>query len=219
MLVEIHSDVVCPWCYVGLRRLQAARSARPDLELDVRFRPFELNPDMPPAGEDRASHLARKFGGTAAVSAAEERLRGVGVEVGIAFRFDRICRTPNTRAAHRLIARAAQVDRAEPVAEALFAAYFERGLDIGDVAVLVETASESGLDGSEVGELLRTRTGFDALARAELEGLHLGINGVPAFVFARRYLVTGAQPVDVLLEVADRAAALDRDAVASGTPG
>src|SRR3712207_611057 len=146
MEIAVFSDVVCPWCYIGKRRLERAFDALGlDGQVAVEWLPFELNPDMPSEGMARADYRARKFGAERA-AALDANIQAVGAEEGIRFAFDRQARTPNTRAAHMLVAHASGQGRGGAVVDALFRAYFEEGKDIGDEAVLLEVAGEAGLD-------------------------------------------------------------------------
>ena len=144
--VAIYSDAVCPWCYLGKRRFEAALRMRPDLVVSASWKPFELNPDMPVGGADRATYIAAKFGDPERFAAVQARLVDLGREAGIPFRFGQVARIPNTRAAHALVALAGE--RADAVMEAIFAAYFERGEDIGDLGVLAAAAKLSSSSAS-----------------------------------------------------------------------
>ena len=144
MLIEVFSDTVCPWCYVGKLRFERAAAARPGLAIDLKWLPFELNPEMPVAGTDRAEYLAAKFGDANRFADAQRALRGIGTELGIDFRFELITRMPNTRRSHALIAWAAGAQ--SDVKERVLRAYFTEGRDIGDAEVLVSIAAEAGLD-------------------------------------------------------------------------
>jgi len=201
--IDIVSDVVCPWCYIGKRRLEAAlelyRQQRPDAPSPgVVFHPFELNPDMPREGIARADYIAKKFG--ARGYSAHDRLVHAGAPLGIAFAFDKIARQPNTLAAHSLIEAARGKGVQGAVKEAMLKAFFVDGLDLTDTATLVRIASEAGLDRSEAeiavaDEALRT-----AVADEEEKARAMGIQGVPFFIFNGRLAVEGAQGPDVLLE-------------------
>lgn len=190
ILIDVHSDAVCPWCYLGKRRLERALAARPEIPVEVRWRAFELNPGLSVGGVDRATYLQQKFG-PAALAEAHARLVELGSREGIPFRFDAIARMPNTRLSHVLAAGAGP--RAGALVEALFAAYFERGEDIGDPEVLVTIAAAAGLDPAIARERLGSREAADAVALEEEEGRRLGIQGVPFFVFAGRWALSGAQ--------------------------
>jgi predicted DsbA family dithiol-disulfide isomerase len=207
--VDVVSDVVCPWCFVGKRRLEAALARLPAGEGEpptVRWHPFELNPDLPAAGIDRATYVARKFGGAERADAIYARVRAAGETAGIAFRFDRIARQPNTRDAHRLVAWAqAQGVAASPLMERLFAAYFIAGRSLGGSAALAEIAAEAGLDAQAARTFLDSGEGTDEVVEAERRAHAIGVTGVPFFIFDRRVAVSGAQPEDVLLEAIARA--------------
>jgi predicted DsbA family dithiol-disulfide isomerase len=210
LAIDIYSDVVCPWCYLGKRRLEAAVRERPDIAITVRWRPFELNPDMPLAGVERSEYLAQKFGDPGRLQQTHHRLVELGREVGIGYRFEAIQRVPNTRAAHVLIAR--DGDRQDAVVESLFRAYFEEARDVGDVEVLAEIGAAAGLEISELRASLATREGSAAIAAQERDAARLGINGVPFFVFAGRWAVSGAQETATLVAALDQVSAeLARD--------
>jgi predicted DsbA family dithiol-disulfide isomerase len=205
--ITVYSDVVCPWCYVGKRRLEAAlKTAGARWTPRLAWRPFELNPDMPAEGMDRQSYRARKLG--AARSAALDRaMLETGREVGIAFAFDRMPKTPNTRLAHRLIWHAGQASRQDALVERLFRGYFEEGLDIGAPDVLTRLGDECGLSPSEVENALSAPESLDAVIALEREGLSLGIAGVPFFIIGARYAVSGAQPAAFWSAALERLAA------------
>jgi len=212
--IDVHSDAVCPWCYVGKRRLEAALAARPDLAVEVRWKPFELNPDLPAGGADRAAYMKAKFGDGPALAAAHARLMDLGAKVGIPFRFDSIKRVPNTRAAHALVALAG--DRADAVVEAIFAAYFERSEDIGDFDVLVRIAQAAGLEPDATRARLAAGEGFEAIATEEEAGRGMGITGVPFFVFAGRWALSGAQePAQFIAALDEVRATLARESAPS----
>jgi predicted DsbA family dithiol-disulfide isomerase len=204
LFVDVVSDVVCPWCYIGKRKLETAlarlRAAEPGLAPTVRWHPFELNPDLPVEGIPRAAYLENKFGGKARAAEIYARVRAGGAEVDIAFDFDRIARQPNTREAHRLIAWAQQRGEAGALVERLFRAYFIEGRWIGERNELAALAADSGLPGDEARAVLASD-----LYRAEVEAEYreaqeAGITGVPFFIFNSRTAVSGAHDPDVLLE-------------------
>jgi predicted DsbA family dithiol-disulfide isomerase len=211
MQIEIYSDVVCPWCFIGKRRLeQALETAGYAQEAHIAWRPFQLNPTMPKEGMDRRVYLDAKFGGTEARRAIEERVAKTGEADGIVFAFDRIERTPNTFDAHRANWFAQQQGKQDDLAEALFHAYFTEGRDIGNGQALVEVASEAGLDGNEVREFLASGEGVEEVHAEEAAGHRMGIRGVPYFVLNGRYTIAGAQPPDMFVSAlqkveADRA--------------
>jgi len=202
LTVDFVSDVVCPWCFIGLRRLESAlallAAERPATGVALRWHPFELNPDLPPAGIDRRAYLDAKFGGAQRAAQIYERVRAVGATVGISFAFERIVRQPNTRDAHRLIAWAQERGDAGTVVERLFTAYFIDGLDIGNRAVLAAIAGDAGLDATVVRSMLDSSEGADAILSSEQRAIENGIAGVPFYIFNRRVAVSGAQEPDVL---------------------
>ena len=205
LAIDVWSDVVCPWCYLGTRRLEAALRARPQIEARVTWRPFELNPEMPPGGADRADYLERKFGAGGRLQQTHERLVALGREAGIGYRFEAIRRVPNTRAAHALVALAAE--RQDAVVEALFRAYFEEAQDVGDAGVLLEIGAAAGLPAAELRAELTAPGRLAAIEAEEREAARLGIGGVPFFVFAGRWAVSGAQESAMLVNALDQVAA------------
>lgn len=203
--VDLVADLACPWCYLGLVRLDRARAMRPEQPVQVRWQPFFLNPNMPPEGMDRATYLRLKFGSDA--RQVYQRIEESGRADGIAFAFDRMARTPSTMLGHRLILFAGEHGRADPVIRALFAALFEQGRDVGRPEVLMEIAEQAGLDGAEVAEFLSSERSAGEVMAAHRQAERLGIHGVPVFIFARQHAIAGAQPPEVLAGVLDVAAA------------
>jgi predicted DsbA family dithiol-disulfide isomerase len=199
--IDVVSDVVCPWCYVGKRRLEAALAARPALAPPVvRWHPFQLNPDIPADGVDRRSYLEAKFGGRERAREIYARVEAAGREAGIEFDFERIERQPNTVDAHRLIRWAQLADdrRADALVERLFRAYFTEGVDLGRAEALAALAGEAGLDASAAQAFLATDDGRAEVQAADARAKSMGVSGVPFFIFGRRVAVSGAQPADVL---------------------
>jgi len=203
MHIDIVSDVICPWCFIGKRRLEKALSLRPDLAVDVTWRPFQLNPDMPPDGMERKAYIAAKFGGGGQADRVYANVAEVGAGIGIPFAFDRIRRTPNTRDAHRLIRWAAAHALADPVVEALFRAYFLDGRNIGDRAVLAEIAGAAGLDATVARRWLDGDADIEPVLAEDRGARRLGINAVPCFIFERNYAVSGAQEPEFFLPIFD----------------
>ena len=195
--VEVYSDVVCPWCYVGKRRWERAQSQFPTAATQVIWRPFQLNPTMPEEGMDRRIYLEAKFGSQDSYHRLEEQVAAAGASEGISFAFERMRKTPNTFLAHRLIWYAGQHDRQNSVVDALFKAYFERGADIGSRAVLADLAASAGL---EAAPFLQTEEGAANVKAEEVAGRRLGIRAVPYFLLNKSYGISGAQPVDVFLD-------------------
>jgi predicted DsbA family dithiol-disulfide isomerase len=207
MHVELWSDVVCPWCYVGTRRFAAALD-RFEGDVDVSYRAFELDPTVPPGGVDLADYLARKFGSAAALDRVHDRLTHAGAEVGIDFRWAGKRRV-NTFDAHRLGVWAEGVvgaDARAALEQGLFRAYFTDNLDIGDHAVLSRLAADVGLDAARAAEALATGAGADQVRAEEARATDLGISAVPTFVIGGRWAIPGAQDVDTFLQVLQRAA-------------
>jgi predicted DsbA family dithiol-disulfide isomerase len=203
MRVDIVSDVICPWCYIGKRRLEKALALRPEVSIDTSWRPFQLNPDIPTEGIDRRAYLAAKFGGSAHAERIYANVTEAGASVGIPFAFDRIRRTPNTRDAHRLIRYATAQDRVDAVVEALFQGYFTAGRDIGDRETLAEIAGEAGLDAGETAKWLASPAEVEQVLAEDRSARRLGINAVPCFIFEGQYAVSGAQEPEFFLPVFD----------------
>lgn len=211
LTIEVVSDVVCPWCFVGKRNLdealrQLAQQA-PQTAVSVRWLPYFLNPDAPPGGEPYRAALERKFGGAAQVDAAWARVSEMGRQAGIAFAFERIQRRIYTLDAHRLIHRFQQRGDAGALVERLFDARFQRGEDIADHAVLAAIAGECGDDAQAVLTYLASEQDVDEVKALAADVRAAGVNGVPYFIFNRRQAVSGAQPPHVLLETMQRALA------------
>jgi predicted DsbA family dithiol-disulfide isomerase len=199
MRIEVFSDSVCPWCYIGKRHLESALQQAQMADAEVRWRAFQLNPDLPPEGRDRREYLDAKFGGPEAVQAIHMRIEAAGRGTGIDFQFDKIGRSPNTLNSHRLIRLAESQQRASAMVETLFRAYFIEGRDIGDAATLAELAHTAGVTGD-----IRAWLEGGGERTAVLDDLHaartLGINGVPFFIIENRYTLSGAQPVAVFMQ-------------------
>ena len=192
--IEVASDVVCPWCYIGKRRLEKALELLKDeFQVNVRWLPFQLNPDMPPEGMPRAEYRKAKFGSLERSRQLDARVIAEGKGEGIDFAFDRMQRQPNTTQAHRLIALA---ENQNPVVDALFRAHFEQARNIGDPKVLAEIAAQCGVKGWPEEAEKRARD----VAKLEEEVRELGISGVPTFIFERRHGVSGAYPAESLAE-------------------
>ena len=205
--IIVYSDVICPWCYVGKRRLEAAL-ASPGMPAAVAFswRPFELNPEMPAEGIERKVYRAQKFG-AARSAELDAAMAETGREVGIGFAFDRMQRTPNTRLAHRLIWEAERQDAQDAVVDRLFRGYFEEGLDIGSTAVLESLAADAGLDADGVEAALSGADSLDAVTELEQQGYGMGIQGVPFFILLAKYGISGAQPPQFWRETLPKIAA------------
>ena len=207
-VIDVVSDLVCPWCYIGKRHLEAALATLDDqgnARPVVRWHPFELNPGLPAAGIDRRDYLEHKFGGPARAAQIYDRVRRAGTQAGIAFDFERIERQPNTRDAHRLVAWAQSRGDADLLVEGLFRAYFVEGRFIGATEVLAEIAHAAGLDADAAYAFLSTDVGLQEIAEAEERAASLGISGVPFFIVDGRFGLSGAQPAEAILEALRRA--------------
>lgn len=205
--IDVVSDAICPWCWIGKRHLEGAlaRLADEGERFTVHWRPFQLNPDMPREGVERAAYRAAKFGSAERSHELDAQVAAAGAAAGLEFRFDRQRRTPNTVAAHRLIRRAGEAGPAAQgaVVEALFRAYFADGRDIGDAAVLAEAAEGAGLEGAAA--FLASGEG-EAEVRDEDAGFRrLGISGVPSFALSGHVLFSGAVPAERMAEAFRRA--------------
>lgn len=201
--LDILSDFVCPWCYLGKANLEAAIATRGAHPFAIGWRPYQLDPSIPPEGRGRRAYMEAKLGGAERVAAAHERLRELGKAAGIDFRFEAITRAPNTLDAHRLTRWAAAEARQTLVADELFRRYFTEGEDISDPGVLAAAAEAAGLDPAPVARLLAGDTDrAEVLAEAE-EARRMGVTGVPTFILGGHYVVTGAQPPEVWTRVMD----------------
>jgi predicted DsbA family dithiol-disulfide isomerase len=199
--IDVVSDVVCPWCYLGKARLELAiAEVQDEVGVDINWRPYRLNPDYPPEGVDQKAALAAKLGGEERVASAHKMLTDLGREVGIAFNFDAIKIGPNTLDAHRLIHWAVTEDREKQdrIVDALFKANFEEGRNVGDHSVLLDIAEKAGLDRTVIAALLASDADGDLIV-AEIEAAQkMGVTGVPFFIFDQQYAVSGAQTPDVI---------------------
>ena len=205
--VDVVSDVMCPWCFIGKRRLEKALETLGDVTVRVAWRPFQLDPTLPSDGKDRQQYLTEKFGGPERAAEIYKRVSAAGAEEDIPFAFDRITRSPNTLNAHRLIRWAGIEGHQDAVVERLFELYFLEGADLTDHRVLAGAAADAGMDAAMVERLLAS----DAdLAETEAEIVHaqaIGVQGVPCFILDNKYAVSGAQPAEVLADAIRQVAA------------
>jgi predicted DsbA family dithiol-disulfide isomerase len=215
LTIDVVSDVVCPWCYIGKRRLEDAlaqlRAADPGLPVHVRWHPFQLNPDLPAEGADRRQYLEQKFGGPARAKEIYARVEAAGATVGIPFAFDAIERQPNTLDAHRLLAWAQSRHEgdADALVELLFKAYFIDGLYLGDREVLVARAEAAGYDANDARAFLASDALVSDVADADRRAREMGVSGVPFFIFEGKTAVSGAQEAATLLDAIRQARAAD----------
>jgi predicted DsbA family dithiol-disulfide isomerase len=200
--IDIVSDAICPWCYIGKRQLERALDtlAPEGLHFSVHWNPFQLNPEMPKDGVDRAAYRAMKFGDLERVRQVDERVTGAAAAVGLDFRLDLIQRTPNTLGAHRLIWLAGQEGVQDAVMEAVFAAYFTQGRDIGDRDVLAGCAGEGGMDPAAAAEFLAGEVAAKEMLAADRAAREVGVNGVPSFFLDGYGLFSGAMPAETMAE-------------------
>lgn len=206
MQIDIYSDIICPWCYVGKRRLERALTSVGG-DIHVTWRPFQLNPTMPREGMNRTTYLEAKFGSLKAFGRMEEQLLAAGKDEQIPFAFEKIQRTPNTFAAHRLVWYAAQQEKQGEVVETLFRSYFQEGKNIGDLKILTGVASEAGLDQVEAERFLASEKGGVEVKAEEAVGRRLGIRAVPYFVLNGTVSISGAQPPDIFVSAIRQALA------------
>ena len=211
LTVEIVFDFVCPWCYLGVKRLSFLLARRQELNVQLSWRPFLLNPDMPRGGMSRADYMIRKFG-------AEERARRLyasiaelGAAEGVAFNFAAIRRTPSSVDAHRLVREAARDGLADRLVLRIFAAHFVEGLDIGAPAVLAMLAAQEGMDAGTVERFLNSGEGAEHVHAENLHAHRLGINGVPCFLIDGEHAIAGAQEGEVLERLIDLALSAARE--------
>ncbi|RWC92005.1 MULTISPECIES: DsbA family protein [unclassified Mesorhizobium] len=207
--VDVVSDVVCPWCFIGQKRLDKAVAAAGDVEVHIRWRPFQLDPTIPPQGKDRHEYMLAKFGSDERIREIHARIEPLGEAEGISFAFDAIKVAPNTLDAHRLIrwAGAAGEDVQNRLVRRLFQLNFEEGANIGDHTVLVEAAREAGMDASVVETLLPSDADVEAVRTEIATASRMGITGVPCFLIEGKYAVMGAQDADTLADAIRQVAA------------
>jgi predicted DsbA family dithiol-disulfide isomerase len=209
--LDIFSDPICPWCYIGKTNLDRALEAAPDHPFEIEWHPFQLNPDMARDGVDRAAYLEAKFGGKARTVEIYARVEQAARDAGLVIDFARIPRVPNTLDAHRTIHWAGLEGKQTAMVSALFRAYWREGRDIGDAATLAAIAGEVGLDPAVIARLLASDADLDGIRARDAHARERGVNAVPTFVIANRYVVSGAQPpalwAQVMTELAGQTAA------------
>ena len=204
--IDVVSDVICPWCFLGKRRLDKAIGLLDDIKVEVNWRPFFLDPTIPREGISRRTYLENKFGAER-LKTIHDPILAAGKADGVPYAFDRITRTPNTMDAHRLIRWSHDAGKQHDVIERLFMAYFNEGLDIGDRTVLVKIADETGMDTADISVKLDSDSDVDAV-NAEVERAYrMGVTGVPCFIFAQKQGLMGAQPAEVLADAIGKLAA------------
>ncbi|MCB5198064.1 DsbA family oxidoreductase [Loktanella sp. TSTF-M6] len=199
--LDIMSDPICPWCYIGKANLFAALAQVPDHPLVLEWHPFQLNPDMPAVGMDRRTYLETKFGGKEGAVKAYAPIVEHAQKAGLTINFDAMTRTPNTLDAHRLIHWAGIEQRQTFVVDLLFKAYFMDGRDIGDHEVLTDIADTAEMDASVVGKLLASDADTDDIRKRDAHSREMGVSAVPTFIVANQHAVPGAQPVDTWVQI------------------
>ena len=199
--LDIFSDPVCPWCYIGKANLDRALESAPDHPFDIEWHPFQLNPGMPPEGVDRAGYLEAKFGGKAKAVEIYARVEQAARDAGLAIDFSSIAKMPNTLNAHRLIHWAGLEGRQTAIVSALFRAYWREGRDIGDPATLTDIAASCGMDRALMQRLLATDEDTEALKARDIHARQRGVTGVPCFIIGNQFVVSGAQPPQVWANV------------------
>ena len=208
--VEMIADLACPWCYLGLVRLDKARALRPTFNVELRWWPYLLNPQLPKDGMDRQTYLRAKFGGDASARTVYQRIEEAGRDEGMAFAFDRIRRTPNTVAAQRLVLLAQDCGVGDALIRTLFKAFFEDGIDIGDVTALRTLGEAVGIAGDDIDALFAGDAHSADIIRGHQRAQMMGVQGVPVYVVDREHVIAGAQAPEVLaglLDVASSGAA------------
>ncbi|SMX22265.1 DsbA family oxidoreductase [Boseongicola aestuarii] len=201
--LDILSDPICPWCYIGKAHLDRALEARPDHRFAIEWHPFQLNPDMPEAGMDRREYLETKFGGRAQAVSVYARIEEAALAAGLKIDFAGIDRTPNTINGHRLIHWAGLEGRQTAAVTRLFKAYFEEGRDIGNHDVLLDIAEGIEMDRAVTQRLLDSDADFDDIRTRDAHARERGVTGVPTFVIANQHVVPGAQPPELWMQVID----------------
>ncbi len=207
--IDLVSDVVCPWCYVGQKRIEKAIAAVPEIDVEVHWRPYQLDPTIPPEGKDRKAYMLAKFGSEQRLREIHARIEPIGAAEGIDFHFDDITVSPNTLDAHRLVRWAANAPKGvqNRLVKRLFQLYFEEGRNIGDHAVLIEAARAAGMDVAVVEALLPTDADRDTVLAEAATASKMGVTGVPCFLLEGRYAVMGAQDTATLADAIRQVAA------------
>ena len=200
LTIDIVSDVMCPWCFIGQKNLEAAKKLAPEVPVEIRWRPYQLDPTLPPGGKDRKQYLEEKFGGGERAREIYSRVEEAGKASGIDFQFERIAVSPNTLDAHRLIrwAGGVSLETQDRLVRRLFELYFTEGANIADHGVLAAAAGEAGMDEAIVRDLLGRDDDRESVTAEIAQAQAMGVTGVPFFVFAGKYGVPGAQPPEVL---------------------
>ncbi len=203
--IDIYSDTICPWCYIGKRRLERAIASRPELRVEISWRAFQLNPDMPTPGMTWANYLTAKFGAPERAESVYAAISRAGHSERISFDFEAIKQMPNTVQSHRLVRFAERYGRQDAMVEALFRAYFLDGEDIGDNEALARTAAVCGLDGVAAMAFLESDEERDAVLSEDMRARRMGINAVPCYIVNGAYALSGAQEPEAFYPLFDLA--------------
>jgi predicted DsbA family dithiol-disulfide isomerase len=204
--IGVVSDVVCPWCFIGKKRIEKAIALKPDIPVTLRFHPYFLNDWIPREGISRHDYLVAKFGSVERYAQIAERVKAAAAEEGLVYAPDKISRQPNTTDCHRLILWAAKSGNEAQMKQRLMDLYFTEGRDLTSRDVLVQAAADVGLDRAEISRLLATEQGVDVVTQQALAAKEAGIDGVPCFIFGGALAVSGAQSPDYLAGAIERAA-------------
>ena len=210
--IDVVSDVVCPWCFIGKRRLEKALALKPEIPVEVHWHPYFLNDWIPREGIARSEYLTTKFGSPERYAGIAQRVSAAAAEEGLDYAMDKISRQPNTIDAHRLIRWAEGIGKAAEMKQKLMELYFTDGADLSNRAVLVQAAADVGLDADDIGEALASDQDLEEVAREAIAAKDAGIEGVPCFIFGGKLAVSGAQAPEYLAEAIERAAEAVHDA-------
>ncbi|TGK12885.1 DsbA family oxidoreductase [Leptospira fletcheri] len=206
--ISIYSDVVCPWCYIGKRRLESAiekwKETHPADEIQVEWKPFQLNPDLPPEGTDRDAHMVSKFGSLERVKSMTERVAEIAKQDGLEFHNLEKGHQPNTFLLHTLIRKAKKYGKESELAEVFFRNFFSEGKNLSEDSVILASLKEAGVPESELAAVKADDRLIAEIESEETDGKQMGVTGVPFYIFNEKYAVSGAQPVDLFLQVFDR---------------
>jgi predicted DsbA family dithiol-disulfide isomerase len=210
--IDVVSDVVCPWCFIGKRRLEKALALTPELDVEIRWRPYQLAPELPREGIARDAYLTAKFGSVARSRELFQRVAAAGAEEGLDFAFDRITVSPNTLDAHRLILWSRSAGTQDDVVEALFRAYFLEGRSLADRDTLIAVGKDHGLEESLLAELFASDADIDRTEREIESARRIGVTGVPFFIIAGRYGIAGAEAPETIAGALRQAASEPQEA-------
>jgi predicted DsbA family dithiol-disulfide isomerase len=210
--IDVVSDVVCPWCFIGKRRLEKALALKPDIPVEVHWHPYFLNDWIPPEGMSREDYLTTKFGSVERYSGIAQRVSNAAAAEGLVYAKDKIARQPNTVDCHRLIRWAGGIGKAAEMKQRLMDLYFTEGADLSKRAVLVQAAVDVGLEAEDIREALASDQDVEAVTQEAQSAKEAGIEGVPCFIFGGKFAVSGAQEPEYLAEAIERLAQAGRDA-------